>query len=148
MENTEEVINNDDKLLALFSHLSIVIGGILVPIIIWAIKKNQSKFVRFHALQAIFYHIIYSVIAGFVIAILMIVFFGSMGFQFSSRYAHHDSPPVFLVIFMFILIGIVTLMILAAIAYGIYLAVKSYGGDKTKIPVIGKIIYERVYGNV
>jgi uncharacterized membrane protein len=43
-------------------------------------------------------------------------------------------------------IGLFVILIANA-GYGIYLAVKAYEGNLIKIPIIGKIIYKKVYGN-
>ena len=48
METTMHLIDNDDRSLAALTHLSglsgyvIPLGGILVPIIIWAVKKDSA----------------------------------------------------------------------------------------------------------
>lgn len=148
MENTEEVISNDEKMLSLFCHLSMAIGGILVPIIIWAIKKQESKFVRFHALQSIFFHLTFSVIiAVLIVFTALAIILTGVGFQSLGRHAGSGIPAVVLII-VFSFAGIIFLMALGGIGYAVYLAVKSYNGEKTKIPVIGKMIYEKVYGKI
>ncbi|MEO8514530.1 MAG: DUF4870 domain-containing protein, partial [Ignavibacteria bacterium] len=68
----QSTIQGDEKMLALFSHLSLFLGGIILPIIFWATNKDKSKFVTFHALQALWFHIAYLVLImvfvfGFVI---------------------------------------------------------------------------------
>jgi len=151
MENTEEIkteeiITSDEKTLSLFCHLSMILGGILVPIIIWAIQKDKSKFVRFHALQSIFYHLAYSVIIGFFVAFFMIIFFGSLGFHTSGYYRHSDGLPEYMIIISILFGAVIMIFVLAGISYGIYLAVKSFQGEKVRVPILGKIIYERVYG--
>jgi uncharacterized protein len=147
MENYEEVISGEDKMLSLFCHLSMVIGGILMPIIIWAIRKEKSKFVRFHALQSIFFHLAFSVILAIVIVMFAVIILLTIpGIGYSKSLQHSPGLPAFTMVITFILLGIIFLSAIGAIAYSIYLAVKSYHGEKTRVPVIGKIIYEKVYG--
>lgn len=150
MENTEEIISSEDKTLSLFCHLSMVIGGILLPIIIWAIKKDNSKFVRFHSLQSIFFHLVFSVILAVVIIIsVAAIVITSTGLATLKNNLEHTSgaPAAFLIIiFGFSLF--IFFYAMGGIAYSIYLAIKSYHGDKVRIPVIGKIIYEKVYGKI
>ena len=67
-ENQEE-LTSDSKLLAMFSHFSIFLGGIILPIILYFVQKDKSKFVAFHALQSIFFHLLYMVI------VFILVFF-------------------------------------------------------------------------
>lgn len=147
MENTEEIISSEDKTLSMFCHLSMMLGGILMPIIIWAIKKEKSRFVRFHALQSIFFHLAYSVILAVVIVMFaMIILLTIPGIGYSKSLQHSSGFPAITMVFIFLISGIIILSALGAVAYSIYLAVKSYQGERTRIPVLGKIIYEKVYG--
>jgi uncharacterized protein len=145
MENTEEIISNDDKVLSILCHLSLLFGGILMPIIIWAIKKEQSKFVRFHSLQSIFFHLAFVVIfAVMIVVVVLAIVFTGVGFG-SARHAS-GMPAIFLIIVLIFSVVLI-LLALGGTGYSVYLAVKSYQGEKIKIPVIGKIIYEKVYGS-
>jgi len=146
MENQTEIISSDEKVLALVCHLSMAVGGILVPLIIWAIKKEESKFVRFHGLQSIFYHLAFGVILALLIIITaVIIVFAGFGFQSLGNQASSGIPAVMLII-VFSFTGILILLAFGGIGYAIYLAIKSYHGEKIKIPVIGKIIFDKVYG--
>src|SRR5437870_8935006 len=93
-----EQLKSDEKLVALFCHLSLFLGGIVLPIIFWAVNREKSKFVTFHSLQAIFFHISYIVI---IIAFAIFFVFGGMGFGllFAGATKHSTSGPsiVFLV---------------------------------------------------
>lgn len=151
MENTEtvkqeEVITSDDKVLSLFSHLSILLGGIIIPIIIWAIKKETSKFVRFHSLQSIFYHIAYSVIIGIIAVIFVFIMVATAGLGSRGYYYRHDPGPAFMLPVMLFFGGIILIFAFTGIGYSIYVAIKSYNGEKIKMPILGNIIYEKVYG--
>ncbi|MGM0368762.1 MAG: DUF4870 domain-containing protein, partial [Actinomycetota bacterium] len=57
----EEEMQTEEKLMSLLSHLSILIPniGVLMPVIIWLTNKEKSRFVRFNALQAIFFQLIF-----------------------------------------------------------------------------------------
>ncbi|MCI0473135.1 MAG: DUF4870 domain-containing protein [Ignavibacteria bacterium] len=145
--NTNE-LTNDERLFALLSHLSVVLGGILMPIIIWAVQKDKSKFIRFHSLQAIFYNISIGVIIALIVIILAVLIALGAGFgALASGKGDPGAMPLLVMILLFLFYGLIFIMIFAYIGYGIYLAVKSYGGALIKIPVIGNIIYRKVYGN-
>jgi uncharacterized Tic20 family protein len=45
----------DETTMALFCYVGALLGGFLVPLILYLIKKNESRFVRFHAAQALNY---------------------------------------------------------------------------------------------
>jgi uncharacterized Tic20 family protein len=151
MQNEE--LTSDEKLMAMLSHLSILFGGVILPIILWATQKDKSKFVRYHALQAIFFHIAYAVILAFVFVALVLVFmvFGIGLGAMTSKGSHHSDGgafPAIMIILMVIFYGGIFISIFGAMAYEIYLAVKSYHGSYIKIPIIGNIIYKKVYGDL
>jgi len=53
-------ISKDDKTLAILSHaLSFVEGGIIGPLVIYLIKRNESPFVAFHALQSLYFGLLF-----------------------------------------------------------------------------------------
>jgi len=140
---------SDEKLLAMLSHLSIFLGGVILPIIIWATQKDKSKFVRFHSLQAIFFHIAYVVIIVFFaivfVGIMLVSGFG-LGIFDASNTDAGEGMSAFVAIMMVVIYGGIFLLIFLGIGYGIFLAVKAYKGDLIKIPVIGNIVYKKVYG--
>jgi uncharacterized Tic20 family protein len=144
------LLTNDERMMAMLSHLSVLIGGIILPIVIWAVQKDKSKFVKFHSLQAIFFHISLAVIIIiFVLLVVMLMVVSGLGlgiFQASSHHGGGGPFAVFIIVFVVALYGGIFAFAFGCIGYGIYLAVKSYHGAMVKIPIIGKIIYRKVYG--
>ncbi len=65
-------ISQDDKMMAMLAHLLAIVTGFIGPLIIWLIKKDQSKFVAFHAMQALFFHLALNVVM-FVLGITIIL---------------------------------------------------------------------------
>src|SRR5438132_1489086 len=105
------------RMLGLFSHLSLFLGGILVPIIFWATNKDKSKFVTFHSLQALWFHIAYIFVIVFAVMILVI---GGIGFGFLTTGFQHGSKNAGGAIFVIALIafyGFLFLSIFGAMAY-------------------------------
>jgi uncharacterized Tic20 family protein len=66
-------VQSDEKTMALLCHLSIFVGAIIVPGIIYLIKKDQSPFIAYHALQALIYQ-------SAVIVVSMLAYFAFMIF--------------------------------------------------------------------
>ena len=141
--NPEEV-SNDDRLLGMLCHLSFFLGGIILPLIIWAVQKDKSKFVRFHSLQAIFFHITLGVIVIFFVLILLLILLIS-GLSFGAVSDGGEQLPPLLIVVLILFYGGIFLIIFGGMGYSVYLAVKTYQGNLVKIPVIGKIIYDRVF---
>lgn len=68
-------ISSDDRLFAVFAHLGTIIGGFLVPLVIWLIKKDDSKFVDYHGKEALNFQI--TIFIGYVVGgILTILLIG------------------------------------------------------------------------
>ncbi|MBS1518124.1 MAG: DUF4870 domain-containing protein [Bacteroidetes bacterium] len=148
MENTAEAVNqvpdHEEKTFAMLSHLSLLLGGIILPIIIWATQRDKSRFVRFHSLQAIFYHLMLAVIIFFFVLIALIfVLISGIG---NLNNPGNSSMPPFLIFLLISFYAFIILLALAAVAYSIYIAVKAYRGERIKIFFIGNIIYRKVYG--
>lgn len=136
---------SDERLFGMLSHLSVFLGGIILPIIIWATQKDKSKFVRFHSLQAIFFQIAFAaLITLFVIFLVMILLISGIGLSALEK-SGGDSLSPLMIIILIILYGGIFLFVIGGISYSVYLAVKTYNGYLIRIPFIGKIIYGKVY---
>jgi uncharacterized Tic20 family protein len=143
-------ITNEEKLLAMLSHLSMLFGGIILPIILWAVQKDKSNFVRFHSLQAIFFHIAYLLMVIIITMVIVLLSLASgLGITFfATRNQDPGAMSAILIIVMAISIGLIFLVIFGMIGYSIYLAVKAYGGNYIMVPVIGKIIYRKIFNTL
>lgn len=147
----QENLTSEEKLMAMLSHLSIVFGGIVLPIIFWATQKEKSKYITFHALQAIFFQLTYIVIVVFVVCLLVFVsIFLGLGLGVMTAGTTSDSPGFAAIFIVFIIAAyaLILLSVAAVIGYGVYLAIRSYNGAYVKVPIIGKIVYKKIYGTV
>ena len=138
-----EKISKEEKIMALLSHLSIFIPniGVLAPIIIWVTNKEKSDFVRFHALQAIFFQLIFFIlIMLFMFAGLILMLAAIPWFDLSST-AEPGTLFFLSMIFMFLFFP---LWLIFGI-YAVVASVKSYRGKIFKYAIIGNIIKRKVY---
>jgi uncharacterized Tic20 family protein len=65
----------EDTTWAVLSHLSFFAFGLIAPLVIYLVKKDESAFTRHHAAEALNFHITV-MIAAFVSAILVLVLVG------------------------------------------------------------------------
>jgi len=138
-------ISKEEKLMALLSHLSIFIPniGILAPIIIWVTNKEKSNFVRFNALQAIFFQLIFFILMMlfiFVGIILMLV--AIPWFDLSSN----AEPGILFFLSMVFMFMYFPLWIIFGI-YAVVASAKSFKGRIFKYAIIGRIIERKVYSS-
>lgn len=139
----EEKISMEEKLMSLLSHLSILIPniGILAPIIIWVTNKDKSRFVRFNALQAIFFQLIFFILMMFFIFIgVILMLIAIPWFDLSSN----AEPGILFFLSMVFMFMYFPLWLIFGI-YAVVAAVKSFKGKIFKYAIIGRIFERKVY---
>ena len=123
--------------MAIFAHVFQLFGGWIAPLIIFLVKR-QSRFVSFHALQALLLQIVHIAI----IFVLMMVWFTAIFTSFFSSIAHSapgkvEPPVAFFVVFPLFWVTMLAdwlVILLVAIVYGI----KASHGEWAEYPVIGR----------
>ncbi len=75
-------VQPDEKTMALLAHILAIVTWFVGPLIIWIIKKDQSEFIRKHALEALAFSLtvtVVNILAGILIYLLMlIIWIGSL----------------------------------------------------------------------
>ncbi len=105
----------DERLIACLTHIGAVIlsetvlGGIVMPLIVYLVHKDKSSFVAFHALQTCFFHLLVWVCMA-ICAPLCFVLIG---------------------VPLMIAIGI------AAVVLGIIGCIRAYNGELWEYPFVG-----------
>ncbi|MCU1286586.1 MAG: hypothetical protein JWO13_2936 [Acidobacteriales bacterium] len=123
---------DDERSSAMLPHILQVFGSFFAPLIIFLVKRN-SRYVRFHALQAL----IWQVLATLATILTFIGFFVAMFMSFSSM-PQGPNAPVPKALFFFPLIWLVfmaqyAISILLAIVFGIQCS----KGRWSRYPLIG-----------
>lgn len=144
MDPQPENATQEERLYGLFVHLSMFFGSLIIPFVFWAVNKDRSKFVSFHSLQALFFHIAYTVVLVF-----LVIFVAAAGIASGLIVPGYDGPPRMgaLQIIVLLVIAVIVLgFIGASIALSLINAFSAYKGGMKKYPVIGNIVYKKVYG--
>lgn len=104
-------ISQDDKTMAMLSYILGIFTGFLGPLVLWLIKKDQSKFVAFHALQALLLHAVVTI--GYILSSVLVA----------------------------LLIGLLTYpaFFILGLVFSILAGLAANRGEWYEIPVIGKI---------
>jgi uncharacterized Tic20 family protein len=134
--------NKDDRLLIAISHISILLStmGLLLPIIIYAIKHKESSNIGFQALQALIWQITaftFGIICqfGMVLTIFIPILF--------AKYSENTSIDTSMGLFFIIIIVVAFVLILINllfVVFGIIGAIKTYQGKDYRYPVVGHIL--------
>jgi uncharacterized Tic20 family protein len=122
--------SDDERILAAVSHGSFIFGfGIIVPLIIWLLQREQSAYVRFQALQAALWQLLLVAIGG-AIGVCAFPFVCASGALADAG----NGGPVFC--FPCSTCGIGTLTLLA-MALSLYATVKTFLGHDFRYPLLG-----------
>ena len=119
--------------MAVLAHALQMVGGWIPPLIIFFVKR-QSRFVSFHALQALLLQIAHM--------IFMMIFMGFwFAFIFSSILLakdHHEPPLAFIAIFPLIWLAWMGFWIFVLVIVILY-SIKAGRGEWAEYPIFGKI---------
>jgi uncharacterized membrane protein len=120
--NSKSALGMDGNITALLGY----IVGIIA--IVSAIIEKDNRFVRFHAFQAIFYTVGF-IIIYFVLAIVL-------GILTAITASMSSTLGMLFGLLFTLVVGGAWLVFIAGI---IYAAIKSYGGNYFKLPIIGNL---------
>jgi uncharacterized protein len=73
----EPVITQDERTMAVLAHALQVVGGFIAPLVILIVKRD-SRFVSFHALQALLLQVVYILLWVVVMVAWFAVMFGTI----------------------------------------------------------------------
>jgi uncharacterized membrane protein len=129
-------LTQDEKAFAGLAHALMMSTWWIGPLIIYLVRK-ESRFVKFHALQALFWQIIFTVlyVGGFAI------FFGIMMANVLSTVQKNPQTPPNVPVGMFIFLPFFWLfamgMFAATMTLGIMFCLKAMRGEWAGYPIIG-----------
>jgi len=73
----ELTLTKDDRTWAMAAHaLTFVEGGVIGPLVVYLLKKDESEFIAFHALQSLLFGLLFTLISTVIIAPLTFCTFG------------------------------------------------------------------------
>ena len=133
-EESTVPVTQDERTMATLAHALQVVGWWIAPLIIFLVQR-KSRFVSFHALQALLLQIANLILmAGFMVLWFVLIFA-----MIANQGADKNAPPVALLIVMPIawlgFMGMWILVLVIAIVY----AIKAGRGEWANYPLIGRI---------
>ena len=137
-----EEITSADKTMALFSHLSIFIFSVFLPLIIYVAYNKKSRYVAFHSLQALYFQVMMYIVMVILIGVVIVLMF-ALGLDFDSLESKTFSTEWILTYSLIFGTGI--LYLLYEYGYSIFMAMRAFGGHKTKYPFVGSWAYKQIY---
>jgi uncharacterized Tic20 family protein len=134
-------ITREERTSAMLAHILTIFAGFIAPTIIYVVKRRESRFVAFHALQAALWHLLLFVVffVGFVAA--AVVMFSTVGFPSPATPppARGAPPPLGFFLGFFGLWLVMMLVWASNVGFCIYLAVRANEGKWTRYPLVGSL---------
>lgn len=128
------LVTQDERTMATLAHALQMFGGWIAPLVIFFVKR-ESKFVSFHALQVLLFHLCWIVVSMFA----TVAFVVAMIVSFAGAAPHSNAPPTaFFVIFPLLWLWVIAwwvVILIFAIVYGI----KASNGEWAMYPIFGKL---------
>jgi uncharacterized membrane protein len=121
--------------MATLAHALQLIGSWIAPLIIFLIRR-QSRFVSFHALQALLLQIVHTIIVVVLMVLWFTTIFATVFHQTSGK--PPDFPPAFFVLFPLVWLGFMGMWV-GTLIIAILYAIKAGRGEWADYPVLGKL---------
>ena len=131
----EPVITQDERTMAVLAHALQMVGWFIAPLVILVVRR-ESRFVSFHALQALLLQVTYVLLFVVFMVIWFAVMFGTIARAGSMPNA--QPPPVIFAIFPLFWLAWMALWILMIVAAIVY-AIKAGRGEWAEYPLLGKL---------
>jgi len=124
----------DERTMATLAHALQLVGSWIAPLIIFLIRR-RSRFVSFHALQALLLQIIHTIIVLIFMTLWFTTIFTMVLHQNGGK--PPDFPPAFFILFPLVWLGFMGLWI-GTLIIAILYAIKAGRGEWADYPIIGK----------
>jgi uncharacterized protein len=127
-----EVPSKDECVIAMLAHVMMIFSWFWAPLIIYFAKRD-SRFVAFHALQALYWQVI--LFCGWVLSfIAFIVVTATVGFASLGALRLSLTPTAIFLFFWLVFAGGWVLNLVLGILFGI----KASHGEWARYPVLGR----------
>src|SRR5579859_2981749 len=125
----------DERTMATLAHALQLMGSWIAPLIIFLIRR-RSRFVSFHALQALLLQIIHTIIVLILMTLWFTTIFTILFHQTGGK--PPEFPPALLVFVPLVWLGFMGLWI-GTLIIAILYAIKAGRGEWADYPVLGKL---------
>ena len=132
-ENPESSVTQDERTMATLAHALQVVGWWIAPLIIFLVQR-RSRFVSFHALQALLLQIVYMVLMGGFVVLWMVGIFATIVHQSADKSA--PPPLAFFILMPLIWLGFMVMWASVLVVAVVY-AIKAGRGEWASYPLIG-----------
>lgn len=134
---TTPVPTKDEQSVAFLAHFLQVFTGFVAPLVIYLIKR-ESRFVSFHAMQALLWQIAYLVVFFMLVFVILLVgMYATFATHPPAPSPSQAPPPAFFLLFPFVWLVMMCGWVLNLVL-GIVFGIKANRGEWAAYPVIGR----------
>lgn len=130
--------NQEERTFAILAHALQMPGWWIAPLIIM-LSKSYSRFVKFHALQALLLQILHVLVYMLAFAVWFAFIFGSIAGNIGKGNVEHMEPPFALIAFMPLIWLLVMAMYVLILVFSVMYSIKAGKGEWAGYPVLGKL---------
>lgn len=132
----QPAITPDERTMGTLVHVLQLVGGWIAPLVIFLVKRN-SRFVSFHALQALLLQALYFLLLTLIMGAVFAAVVAGLAFHQPGTQHNPLPPEVFMLIPLFWLglMGWWVFILVVAIVYGI----KAGRGEWAEYPWLGRL---------
>ncbi|MFQ5344259.1 MAG: DUF4870 domain-containing protein [Anaerolineae bacterium] len=142
-------LSDDERTLAGLAHASIILnlvtsglGGPIGALVIWLVKRDDSPWVAFQALQALVYQLLGVVVTFVSIMCWFVVWFASLIPAMANPSQYNDAPPAgFFASFALLCIPFAIGMVWTL--YGLWGALRAWQGEDFRYVILGNALAKR-----
>ncbi len=130
------VPTKDEQTMAFLAQFLQIFTGFIAPLVIY-LMKQESRFVSFHAMQALIWQVIYLVVVIVVIIVFFVGIFTTIATQTQPLPGSQQPPPAVFLLFPLLWLAFMggwLLNLVIGIVYGI----QANRGEWAAYPVIGR----------
>lgn len=127
---------NPDYTLAGLAHLSVFFAPLILPLIVWLTQRDKSPYIARQGKQAFFWHLIFT--GGTIVLVIIGYAFFFRSLTSSARFDSPQFPGSFndSIGIFFVMWGIVLVLSIINIVFGILGAVRAFKGEPFSYPLL------------
>ncbi len=126
----------DETTMALLAHVLQIFTWWIGPLVIYLVRR-ESKFVSFHALQALLWQITMAVVGFIGMGLWIVLIFATVIPHSSNTAPNHGPPVVFFLAMSLIWLGFMAFWV-GNIVLGIVFGIKAGRGEWASYPLLGR----------
>ncbi len=134
--------------MAMLAHVLSIFSTFVAPLVIYYVKRKESPFVAFHAMQALIWHVLFLVgwVLSFIVVFITMAFGQALASPAFTRGPDPPSPQVFLGFFA--VWAVLMLAWFANLGCTVYMTIRASNGQWSGYPIVGALVrrfggYER-----